>query len=153
MHERFDRKDPIGYNRFRLAFVDLLHLIYEYCQKPLKDRGELPSQKAMTVQSIISYLENNYTEDIHLEQLQEHLHMSKFYLSKLFKEVTGITIFDFLYRRRINQAKILFLMQKKLTVTEVCFQVGFKHVAHFSRVFKKQTSVTPEQYKKSKHIV
>lgn len=151
MHELYSRSDLIGYNRFRLAFVDLLLLIYEYCQTPLNDIREHPSQKAMTVQSIISFLENNYMEDIHLEQLQEHLHISKFYLAKLFKEVTGVTIFDFLYRRRINQAKILFLLQKKLTVTEVCFQVGFKHLAHFSRKFKKQTSVTPEQYKKSVH--
>jgi AraC-like DNA-binding protein len=151
MNEMYKRRDPVGFNRFRLAFVDLLHIIFEHCQQPLKDKGELPSEKEKTAQSIISYLERNYTEDLHLDQLQEELHLSKFYLSKLFKEVTGVTIFDFLYQRRINQAKILFLLDPKRTVTEVCFQVGFKHLAHFSRMFKDQVGMPPEQYKKSLH--
>ncbi|PZE21337.1 AraC family transcriptional regulator [Paenibacillus xerothermodurans] len=149
MHSQYIRRDQIGYNRFLLAFVDFLYFIYEHCQTPLKDLVDLPSEKEKTVQRIISFIERNYTEDLHLEQLQQHLHLSKFYLSKMFKEITGVTIFDFLYQRRINQAKIQFILDPALSVTEVCFQVGFKHLAHFSRIFKKQVGLTPEQYKKS----
>jgi AraC-like DNA-binding protein len=149
MAKRYDRKDPVGEGRFRLAFADLLHVVYGLCRKPMQDRAEFPTEKERMVQRVITYLEGHYGEDLHLEELQERLHVSKFHLSKLFKEVTGVTIFDFLYRRRINQAKIEFVMDPAKSVTDVSFQVGFKHLAHLSRMFKQQVGVTPEQFKRS----
>ncbi|WP_248926469.1 AraC family transcriptional regulator [Paenibacillus hamazuiensis] len=149
---RMDRwnppKETIEFNRFRLAFIDLLYFIYQYCQKPLEERPEFPSDKEKHVQNIISFVESHYNEDLHMEQLERHMHLSKYYLSKIFKDVTGVTIFDYLYQLRINQAKILFLMNKEMSVTEACYQVGFKHLAHFSRMFKAQVGCTPEQFRK-----
>lgn len=142
------RQDAIGYNRLRLALVELLYFVYELCLQPMRERPDFPSDKERIVQNIISYLETHYTEDLTLDMLQEHMHLSKYHLSKIFKEVTGVTIFDYVYRRRINQAKILFLMEPKSSVTDVCFQLGFKHLAHFSRMFKNQTGYTPEAFKK-----
>ncbi|WP_240420804.1 helix-turn-helix domain-containing protein [Paenibacillus periandrae] len=49
---------------------------------------------------------------------------------------------------RINQARIEFVLDPNVSVTDVCFRVGFKHLAHFSRVFKELVGVTPVQYKK-----
>jgi AraC-like DNA-binding protein len=149
MHSLYMRHDQIGYNRFLLAFVDFLYFIYERCQTPLKDLVDHPTEKEKTVQRIISFIERNYAEDLHLVQLQEHLHLSKFYMPKIFKKITGVTIFEFLYQRRINQAKIQFILDPHLSVTEVGFLVGFKHLAHFSRIFKQQVGLSPEQYKKS----
>lgn len=138
----------VANNRMLLAFVDLLHLIYELCGNPLRGRPDFPSEKERTVQRIVSYIEEKYTEELGMDRLQADLHVSKFYLSRLFKEVTGFTIFDFVFQRRINEAKILFLLDPGRSVTEVCFQTGFKHLAHFSRLFKRQIGVTPEKYRK-----
>lgn len=140
--------DAVTRGRFRLKFLDLLHVVYELCRKPLENRETVSTMKESTVQKVITYLEGHYADDLHLEELQENLHASKYYLSKLFKDVTGVTIFDYLYQRRINQAKIEFVLNPTATVTDVCFRVGFKHLAHFSRMFKKQVGVTPEQFKK-----
>ncbi|MBD2844775.1 helix-turn-helix transcriptional regulator [Paenibacillus sp. IB182496] len=148
MHRQQQRRDRIGDNRMRLAFADLLHFIYEQCLQPLRERPDLPSDKERTVQEMISYLEAHYADDLNLETLQRHIHLSKSYLAKIFKDVTGITIFEFVYRRRINQARILFLFEPQLSVTEVAFRVGFKHLAHFSRMFKQHLGVTPEQYRR-----
>ncbi|GGG63723.1 helix-turn-helix transcriptional regulator [Paenibacillus radicis (ex Gao et al. 2016)] len=142
------REDAIGENRFRLAFVDLLYFIFGLCALPLKERQEYSSDKEASVQRIISLLEQSYKDDLHMEQLEAQLHMSKSYLSKLFKEVTGVTIFHYIYRRRINEAKIMFLMEPELSVTEVAFRLGFKHLAHFSRLFKQFAGITPEQFKR-----
>lgn len=142
------RGDTIGYNRLQLALADMLYYVYDLCQQPLRDKPEFPSDKERTVQDIISFIESQYTRDLTLDMLQDHLHLSKYHLSKLFKEVTGVTIFDYVYRRRINQAKIMFLLNPRTSVTEVCFQLGFKHLAHFSRLFKKQTGQSPESFKK-----
>ncbi|RXZ82812.1 AraC family transcriptional regulator [Paenibacillaceae bacterium] len=148
MHLQQQRQDRIGDNRMRLAFADLLYFVYEQCLQPLRSRPEFPSDKEQTVQEMISYLENHYADDLSLETLQQHIHLSKTYLAKIFKEVTGVTIFEFVYRRRINQARILFLLDSQLSVTEVGFRVGFKHLAHFSRMFKRLIGITPEQYRK-----
>jgi AraC-like DNA-binding protein len=139
----------VARNRMLLVFLDLLHVIYDLCRQPSRGRTDLPSEKERTVQRIVSYIEERYSEDLHMEQLQADLHVSKYHLSRLFKEVTGVTIFDFVFQRRINQAKILFLFDPAMSVTEACFQTGFKHLAHFSRLFKQQVGVTPEKYRKS----
>jgi AraC-like DNA-binding protein len=148
MHSHQLRGGQVAQNRMLLVFVDLLHSIYDLCLQPLRDRADFPSDKERTVQRLVSYIEERFTEDLHMEQLQTDLHVSKFYLSRLFKEVTGVTIFDFVFQRRINQAKILFLLDPGLSVTEACFQTGFKHLPHFSRLFKRQVGITPEKYRK-----
>ncbi|TVY04647.1 helix-turn-helix domain-containing protein [Cohnella terricola] len=149
MREHQLRGDPVGEGRLRLAFVDLLHFIYERCLQPLRRQKEFPSDKERTVQDVIAWLEGRYAEEeLSMEQIQSELHLSKSYLAKIFKEVTGATIFEYVFRKRINEAKILFLLNPELAVTEVSFRLGFKHLAHFSRLFKQQVGVSPEKYKK-----
>ncbi|MFF2480823.1 AraC family transcriptional regulator [Paenibacillus sp. NPDC058071] len=148
MHKHEQQGGEIGEGRLRLAFADLLHLIFAECAQPLRERQDFSSEKESSVQRIITLLEQSYKDDLHMEQLEEQLHMSKSYLSKLFKEVTGVTIFNYIYRRRINEAKMLFLLEPELSVTEVGFRLGFKHLAHFSRLFKQYTGVSPEQFKR-----
>jgi AraC-like DNA-binding protein len=101
------------------------------------------------VYHFIAYVEEHYHEDLHMEQLEKDLYTSKTYLSRVFKEVTGISPFKYIYQRRINQAKLIFLLEE-CSVTDVCFRVGFKHLAHFSRLFKDLAGCTPEQFKKAK---
>ncbi|MCK9912405.1 helix-turn-helix transcriptional regulator, partial [Microbacteriaceae bacterium K1510] len=70
------------------------------------------------------------------------------YLSRTFKEVTGVPLFDYIYRQRINQARIRFLLDPDASVTDVGYAVGFKHPAHFSRLFKRLMGVSPDRYRR-----
>jgi len=148
MREHQLRNDRIGESRLKLAFVDLLHFVYDLVSQPLLEQPEFPSEKEKAVQEIVAFLETAYTEDLHMEQLQNRLHLSKSYLAKIFKDVTGVTIFEYVYRKRINEARMMFLLKPDIAVTEVCFQLGFKHLAHFSRMFKRHAGMSPEQFKK-----
>lgn len=146
-----DFNDVFSRQRFRLIFTDLLLFINQLLQTPLESKREFTSDKEKNVQNIISFIEQYFTDEISLDHLEKHLHLSKYYLSKIFKEITGFTIFDYLYQRRINEAKVLFLNDRTISITDVAFQVGFKHLAHFSRMFKQKVGVSPEKYRKSFH--
>ncbi|RKP57267.1 AraC family transcriptional regulator [Cohnella endophytica] len=149
MREHQQRGDKVGEGRMLLGFVDLLYFVYDRCLQPLSEQREFASDKEKSVQDVIALLEERYTDDeLNMERLQQELHLSKSYLAKIFKEVTGVTIFDYVYRKRVNEAKIQFLLHPELAVTEVSLRLGFKHLAHFSRLFKQQVGVTPERYKK-----
>ncbi|MDF2724648.1 MAG: AraC family transcriptional regulator [Paenibacillus sp.] len=134
-------------DRLIITLLDLLLLVWEMCQTSTVP-SVFPSDKERHAQKIIDYVEAHYQDDLHMEQLESELHLNKYYLSKLFREVTGATIFDYLYHRRINQAKIHFLLERGVSVTEVCYKVGFKHPSHFTRMFKSRVGCTPEQYRK-----
>ncbi|WP_409341342.1 AraC family transcriptional regulator [Paenibacillus sp. MBLB4367] len=142
------RTDAVSADRFTLSLVGLLLEIYDIGQNPRGRGQDVSTEKEQTVQKVISYLEDHYVDDVHLDDLGEHLHLNKHYLARTFRDITGVTIFTYLYRRRVNQAKIKFLLENGLSVTDVCFQVGFKNLSHFSRVFKQQVGQTPEQFRR-----
>ncbi|WP_337099781.1 helix-turn-helix transcriptional regulator [Paenibacillus sp. YIM B09110] len=146
-------KDPSKYafQRFQALFLEFMIIINEHCKQPLQAIAAFPSPKEHHVQSIISYVEKHYADDVTLDAVQAELHLSKYYLAKTFKEITGMTIFQFLMQRRIYQAKIE-LTQGKQPITDIGYEVGFKHPSHFSRAFKLQLNVTPEQYRKQHQL-
>lgn len=110
------------------------------------------STKQHHVQNIITYIEQHYAKELTLDHLQHALHLNKYYLSKSFKEVTRTTIFQYLLERRIYAAKLL-LVDSQAKITDISLEVGFKHLAHFSRAFKQITGVTAEQYRRQNQML
>lgn len=147
LQQLFDEKTDYAKQRFHALFLDLMIIINRLCKQPLYDIPSFPSSKERHVQAVMSYLENQFSEDVTLEGVQAEMHLSKYYLAKTFKEVTGITIFQFLMQRRIYQAK-LELIEHNRSITDIGYETGFKHPSHFSRAFKIHTGLTPEQYRK-----
>ncbi|MDO7907989.1 AraC family transcriptional regulator [Paenibacillus sp. JX-17] len=131
--------------RFILQICDLLAMLADRCLQD--DRAERKTVKEQYVQYILDYIEQHFMEDIVLDDIAEHLHLSKSYLVSIFKERTGTTVFKYLYHRRINQAKLILQFQPELTITEVSQLAGFKQLAHFSRMFKQATGSSPEAYR------
>jgi len=148
MAQFFERKDRIHYNRFRLHFIDLLYFVYEHYHSVQSEQMEMQDNKENIVQQIITYIEKSYSKDISLDMLETDLYMNKHYLSKLFKQITGKTIMSYLYEYRIKEAQKMFLLNKNMSVTTVCNEVGFKHLSHFSRLFKQYTRMSPDTFRR-----
>ncbi|NOU65740.1 helix-turn-helix domain-containing protein [Paenibacillus sp. LMG 31461] len=95
---------------------------------------------------VLSYLIAHYQEPLHIEDLVTRFPVSRSQLFTLFKETTGTTIKQFLIEYRLNKAKRL-LMESDLAISEVSAAVGFGDMSHFFHVFKKETGLTPKQYR------
>lgn len=145
-----NRDQPqLNFQRTHALLLDLMLLIHNQCQTTLQitPSSREFSTKEQHVQELISYIEEHYKEDLTLDLIQSNVHLNKFYMSKLFKEITGTTIFQYIVERRLYAAKLL-LISSDIKITEISYEVGFKHSAHFSRAFKQATGLTAEQYRK-----
>ncbi|WP_058302095.1 AraC family transcriptional regulator [Gorillibacterium timonense] len=141
--------DPWAHDLLLATFLTLLTEMYRFTRQPSRPGGPDMSIKQQNVQRMIAYLEEHYPEELTLEQISAHMRLNKYHLSKIFKEVTGSTLFDYLYQRRINQAKVLFTLNPERPVTEVAYETGFKYPSHFSRYFKAFTGIGPDAYRKA----
>lgn len=91
--------------------------------------------------------------ELSLEQLSSQIFLKPKILSQLINESLGQNFFDFVNRYRIEEAKRLLTnpTDKKITVLEVLYEVGFNSKSSFNTLFKKYTGLTPSEFKK-KHI-
>ncbi len=82
----------------------------------------------------------------HSEYISQQLNYEYTYLSKLFSEVEGITIEQYIIAQKIEKVKEL-LVYDELSLSEIAFRLGYSSVAHLSAQFKKVTGLTPSFYK------
>lgn len=100
-----------------------------------------------TVERICAYLAANYTQKLTLSEVAAQFYLSPYYLSRLFRRVTGQSIVDYINNQRIEAAQHL-LEETTLSINAVAEQTGFSTAAHFRRVFRELLGVGPQQYRK-----
>jgi len=107
-----------------------------------KNEGELS-----LYEEIISCVKEHFNDsDFNVSKLADYLSMNMSYLSKYFKDKTGIGLLDYINKIRINYAKDL-LASVDMSISEVSYKVGFDNSNSFIRVFKKYEGITPGLYK------
>ena len=87
-------------------------------------------------------------KDLSLSEVAEAVCKNYNYLSKLFREETGMTFVDYLLRVRMEHSRHL-LLDVSLNVEQVARAVGFSDAGYYTRQFKKVMGVTPNQYRLS----
>jgi len=95
---------------------------------------------------IAAFMEDNYSDDITLDQLAEKVCMNKYKFSKVFNERFGQNIRAYLARIRVKKGAEL-LKNRDLRIADIAFSVGFGSVEHFIRSFEKIYGVTPKEYR------
>ncbi len=101
---------------------------------------------------IMQWIEENYMEPFDLGQLADELHLSKAYVSRIFKRETGSSLTEYLTIRRIKQACQLLQMTNK-PIEFIGESVGLGSVSYFIQVFKKMVGTTPHQYRLSHQTI
>lgn len=101
-------------------------------------------KKVEIIETVKDYIKENYSEDISLDDVADYIAFSKYYLSKLFKEVEGINYKDYLIKVRMEEAKKRLKKGDKIKV--VAGEVGYSDRNYFSRAFKKYTGISPGKF-------
>lgn len=105
-----------------------------------------PSDKY--IRDAIAFMNNNYHEDLSIEQVAAHVNLNVSYFYKIFKQITGDTPMNFLNSIRINKAKLL-LEKSDISIIDICEFVGFNSRQYFTSAFKRHTGLTPREYKRN----
>lgn len=92
-------------------------------------------------------LDAAYESELTLEIISRHVGLSRAYFARAFRRAFGVTPHQYLTRRRIERARAL-LAGGELSVTEVCFAVGFQSLGSFSALFRRVTGHSPEGYRR-----
>ncbi|MDN5284906.1 MAG: transcriptional regulator [Mucilaginibacter sp.] len=90
-------------------------------------------------------LQSHLNEPPNIAALAKEAHMSEPKLRKLFKQTFGKGVFEYYQTARMQEAAKL-LKEKRMTVSEVGYQLGFINLSHFSRVFEQHTGLKPKRY-------
>ncbi len=92
------------------------------------------------------YIEENIADDLSLEQIAEHLHISASHLSRTFKKNADISLTDYINQVRISKAREL-LRSTDIYIYAISEMVGYHDATYFSSIFKKLTGVSPSEYR------
>jgi AraC-like DNA-binding protein len=130
-----------------MLLLQLMGLIHKSLGEKLDAENKLTEGRALRYsEQIMQWIEMHYAEEVSLEQLAEHMHLSKYYVSRVFHEETASNITDYLTARRIKQASRL-LQSTTYSIEQIGIQVGYPNDSYFIHTFKKVVGVTPLKYR------
>lgn len=104
--------------------------------------GSLVSRLSM----VLDYLDTHYSENITLEEAANIACFSKFYFTRLFKQYTNQTFYDYLSTKRIKAAEQMLIIPN-LPITEISLKAGFSSLSSFNRTFKRLKGCSPSEYR------
>lgn len=99
------------------------------------------------ISNVITYIEEHLNEDIDLETIAEALFYSKYHLHRMFTSTTGLTIHDYMQRRRLSEAAKLLIFSER-SILEIALIAGYESQQAFTSIFKEMYKQTPYQYRK-----
>lgn len=148
------KNNPDVYSREIILYhvAAILKYSQRYFKRQFVDR-QLASGKTVSRfnEVLKTYLANNSIKDQGLPTvfyMAEQLHLSPRYLSDLLRQETGKTALELIHLALISEAKNSLRLGNQ-TVSEIAYELGFENSSYFARLFKKQTGMTPVEYRKA----
>ena len=128
------------------AYPALEQLFMEHIKDfvPFCFRGT--AQPSSLVRDALAFMDQHYQAAISLSDIANALHVSSAHLSRKVKQETGSNVTDILHELRLSNAKLL-LSDSDEGILSIAFDCGFPSVEHFHRVFKRNTGITPKQWR------
>jgi AraC-like DNA-binding protein len=142
-----ENDSPTAIAMRRLLLCELLLLLIDW--KASQPKAELGGGRISNkvIDAVSAYVSAHYRETLTLEVLAERFHMSRCYLSRLFKSTTNIGLMEYINGVRLRAAKDL-LESSAMPIADVAAEVGYATTGHFTRMFHIGTGLSPLAYRK-----
>lgn len=100
--------------------------------------------------SLLNYINVHIQEDLSLDKLASLFYVSKYYISHLFKSRMGLSIYQYIIRKRLGIVQTSILAGT--SIQKACEQAGFKNYSNFYRAFMREYGMSPKQYKETHEV-
>lgn len=126
------------------AYAIMNQLSRAYYDRNLTTVNPMPQTK---FDSAITYINENLDQHLSLECVAKHIYVSKSTLSHLFRDNLGISVYQYIQKKRLLNAKLLILEGENMS--NICERCGFADYPTFYRAFKKMYHTSPSEYRKN----
>jgi YesN/AraC family two-component response regulator len=113
----------------------------------LEQKHRLSREAQRLVRKAMAFIHENYAQPISRKEIAKHVSIAEDYLTFCFRQELGATPIKYLQRYRINRAKGL-LKGSEYSITEIARLVGFSDSGYFSRIFHRETGMSPEEFRR-----
>ncbi|MEG1500828.1 MAG: AraC family transcriptional regulator, partial [Clostridiales bacterium] len=111
-----------------------------------------PIQSVDTIRKAIAFMNQNFTEQITIKEVADHIHMNPTYFSSIFKKATKKPFSQYLQQIRVEESKLL-LTTTQQSILSVAISCGFSSQSYFTKVFIKNTGITPKEYRLQNAVI
>lgn len=101
---------------------------------------------------MIGFIQLNLNKDLTVADLAKNVNLHPDYFSRLFLQLTGERPLPYIHEKRIERAQYL-IMTSGMSFSQIAEETGFTNVPHFTKIFKRITSLTPGQYRQQNHLM
>ncbi len=131
-----------------VSLLEKEELFIEFCLNTfsLKEEIEKVEKNSLSIK-IKNYLDENFLEDIILEDISKEFNITVVHLIRVFKKEFGLAIHSYIINKKVHRAKEL--LNSKLPIIEVALQSGFFDQSHLNRSFKRVFQLTPKEFQKN----
>lgn len=116
--------------------------IFSLCKKYLEEGLKVIIKKSLINKSI-EYILQHIDEEISIEDVANYCNFSKYHFSRMFKAETGISLYSFIKRVKMDQSAVSLKVEKDKTITDIGINYGYSS-SNYSSAFSKQYSICPK---------
>lgn len=142
------------YKKEYASIGNVFHLfqqMIDLSETPLKQSGAKSENPDFHIQNALNYIRQRYSEPVRIQELARHCGLNRSYLARIFKQAMGCSPQEYLIAYRIGKARQL-LSSERISIQNIAYSVGYNDPYTFSRLFKRETGLSPSAYRRAARI-
>ncbi|BCN30072.1 AraC family transcriptional regulator [Anaeromicropila herbilytica] len=150
LYYKFERLLKMSKQMHPYKRLDISCSVYDFITSIVKNctANNMNIKSSPKVEKVYEYIEEHYNDIIMLEDLSDIIGTSPQYFCKLFKEVTGYRVVEYINCLRIRKSKELMFHYNDMKITDIAASCGFEDSSYFCSVFRKLEGITPGEFRK-----